>query len=301
VKEINEEILFSIVIPTYNRAHILPSTIESVINQTYNNWELIIVDDGSTDNTKEVVNAIAEQGHRVKYLYQENAERSVARNNGINASSGDYICFLDSDDLFKPTHLEVLHQTIIASDSEEKMMFTDMYVNEKNTSRISSVSATEYSPEFFLKNSIIPARVCVHRGILQKFDFDPRCIVVEDTVLWSEIAGSYPIIHISNPTVIYNLHEENSVNVNKYNAFNNRLIGLKVLFNQKPIGNRISNKLKREQYVNCYFGIARHHALNERKINAAFYLSKSIFTIYNNPRRKESVKALVHLILNKNF
>ena len=301
MKEINEEILFSIIIPTYNRAHILPITIESVINQTYNNWELIVVDDGSTDNTEEVLNAITEKEPRIKYQYQENAERSVARNNGIKASSGDYICFLDSDDLFKSTHLEVLHQAIIASDSEEKMMFTDMYVNENNTSRTSSVSATEYPPEFFLKNSIIPARVCIHRGILQKIDFDPRCIVVEDTVLWCEIAGSYPIIHINNPTVIYNLHEENSVNINKYNAFNNRRTGLKVLFNKKPIGNKISNKLKREQYVNCYFGIARHHALNARKFNAAYYLSKSIFTIYKNPRRKESVKALVDLILNKNF
>ncbi|HPY82753.1 MAG TPA: glycosyltransferase family A protein, partial [Bacteroidales bacterium] len=73
--------LFSIIIPTYNRAHILPRTIASVLAQTYSNWECIIVDDGSTDSTKDLIASYSDT--RIKYVYQHNAERSAARNNGI--------------------------------------------------------------------------------------------------------------------------------------------------------------------------------------------------------------------------
>lgn len=88
---------FSVIIPTYNRASMLPKAIESVLAQTYPNWELIIVDDGSTDNTKELVANFIEKDGRIKYIYQENAERSAARNNGIKNAKGEYICFLEQN------------------------------------------------------------------------------------------------------------------------------------------------------------------------------------------------------------
>ena len=72
--------MFSIIIPTFNRAHMIHLAIKSVFNQTYKNWELIIVDDGSTDNTKEIIDKYIEKDKRVKYLYQKNKERSAARN-----------------------------------------------------------------------------------------------------------------------------------------------------------------------------------------------------------------------------
>ena len=84
-------IFFSIIIPTYNRAKFITNAINSVINQSYKNWELIIIDDGSTDNTAEVVRKIAKNDTRIKYHYQKNAERSAARNNGISKALGDWI------------------------------------------------------------------------------------------------------------------------------------------------------------------------------------------------------------------
>ena len=72
--------VFSIILPTYNRAQLLPTAINSVIGQEYSNWELIVIDDGSTDNTQMVVKKIDD--NRIKYYYQENQERSIARNNG---------------------------------------------------------------------------------------------------------------------------------------------------------------------------------------------------------------------------
>ena len=96
-------VFFSIIIPTYNRAHVLAKAIESVINQRYTNWELIIIDDGSNDNTREVVQQFNDP--RINYVYQENTERSQARNNGIKLAKGLYICFLDSDDEYCDNHL----------------------------------------------------------------------------------------------------------------------------------------------------------------------------------------------------
>jgi glycosyltransferase involved in cell wall biosynthesis len=95
---------FSVVVPTYNRGVILQKTIDSVLGQTFQNFELIIVDDGSTDNTKELVVGIDDA--RIRYIYQPNGGGSKARNSGIDAAIGKYIAFLDSDDLFLPRHFE---------------------------------------------------------------------------------------------------------------------------------------------------------------------------------------------------
>ena len=93
----------SVIIPTYNRADMVGDAIQSVIDQTYHSWELIIVDDGSQDNTSEVVAQFSDP--RIRYIYQENKKLPAARNTGIRASSGEYLVFLDSDDLFMPDKL----------------------------------------------------------------------------------------------------------------------------------------------------------------------------------------------------
>ena len=101
------KIKFSIILPTYNRAYLLPYAIESVIEQSYKNWELIIVDDGSTDNTRDLVKKYKKKDKRITYIYQDNSERSAARNNGILRASGEWVCFLDSDDKYLSNHLSM--------------------------------------------------------------------------------------------------------------------------------------------------------------------------------------------------
>ena len=108
----SKKLFFSIILPSFNRSDVINQTIQSVIYQTYENWELIIVDDGSTDNTKKIVDEIKNTESRIKYIYQQNEERSSARNNGINNAKGDFICFIDSDDLFDENHLKIINETI---------------------------------------------------------------------------------------------------------------------------------------------------------------------------------------------
>lgn len=92
--------LVSVILPTYNRAHMIPVAIESVLNQSYKNWELIIIDDGSRDNTKSAVATYMERDDRIKYHFQSNGGAGAARNTGLRMAKGDYVTFLDSDDQY---------------------------------------------------------------------------------------------------------------------------------------------------------------------------------------------------------
>ena len=97
--------LISVIIPTYNRAHLIEESVQSVLKQTYKNLEILIIDGGSTDNTKEVVERIKDS--RIRYIHQDNAGPSAARNTGLKNAQGEFIAFLDSDDLWVFDKLEI--------------------------------------------------------------------------------------------------------------------------------------------------------------------------------------------------
>lgn len=96
----------SIILCTYNRAKYLNQCIDSVVNQTFKDWELIVVDDGSQDNSFEIINPYIEEYNNIRYLKHRNKKQCYAKNAGIQASFGRYITFIDSDDTYKPYHLE---------------------------------------------------------------------------------------------------------------------------------------------------------------------------------------------------
>ena len=96
----------SVIIPCYNQAAFLKETVKSVINQSYTNWECIIVNDGSTDNSQEVINELCKIDSRIKCHIQQNKGLSASRNVGMNISCGEYLQFLDADDIILPTKFE---------------------------------------------------------------------------------------------------------------------------------------------------------------------------------------------------
>ena len=103
---------FSVIMPLYNKERYVKKAIESVIAQTYRDFELIIIDDGSTDNSLEVVRGLKIEDRRLKILTQSNSGVAVARNNGVAASKGEYLCFLDADDWWEPMFLEEMDRLI---------------------------------------------------------------------------------------------------------------------------------------------------------------------------------------------
>ncbi len=108
--------LISVVIPAYNAEQFLDETLESVFAQTYENWECIIVNDGSTDNTESVAKKWCEKDARFRYFYKENSGASDTRNLGIKEARGEYIAFLDADDLYMPNFLEVCLENLVEKD-----------------------------------------------------------------------------------------------------------------------------------------------------------------------------------------
>ena len=98
--------LISIIVPCYNKAVYLTDALDSVLNQTYLNWECIIIDDGSPDATASIAKEYLNKDKRFKYYYQDNQGVSLARNNGIKRSSGKFILPLDADDIIEPTYIE---------------------------------------------------------------------------------------------------------------------------------------------------------------------------------------------------
>ena len=289
---------FSIVIPSYNRSVYISKTIESVINQTFSDWELIVVDDGSTDNTKEIIQAIIQNDNRIKYRYQNNAERSAARNNGIKNSTGEYICFLDSDDLFLPNHLQILFEEITQKKKPIALFFTNQLNSINNIlSKENSLALSEPIFLYLFENAIIPARVCVHKNILKEEQFDVDITVVEDMILWVRISDKYPVFQIQKETVIYTLHDDNSINIKNTGA-QKRLDGLLKFFHRYPqITIKIPKHQQNELLGDTLFNIAKHHIYHNDKYHAINYLVKSLLKRPKHPQTKYKINILINLII----
>ena len=180
---------FSIVIPTYNRAYVLPAAITSVQNQTRGDWEVIVVDDGSADDSKEVIEQITAADPRVRYISQKNFGASAARNRGRHEARGKIIVYLDSDDTFFPTFLQKVadaystrpntkfgvpnhYRHIVLVDEDNK-------ITQENASKICHPLGTTLQDIYFW-NAKVTASGIFHQKIL-----DPK-IVWDETLQYGE-------------------------------------------------------------------------------------------------------------------
>ncbi len=158
-----EKGLVSIIMPSYNQGPYLSEALDSVLAQTYTNWECIIVDDGSHDNTKDVANTYCEKDSRIKYIYQENSGVSAARNNGVAHSNGKYILPLDGDDKIAPEFLELTIQEIV-KDRNVRVVYTDVqYFGVRND----IYKLPDFSIEKLMGQNIL----CI-TALFRKEDFD---------------------------------------------------------------------------------------------------------------------------------
>ena len=157
-------IFFSVIIPTYNRAHLISNTIDSVLAQTHPHFELIIVDDGSTDNTKHVVADRYGNNPVVIYFYKQNEERGAARNYGLKQAKGDFVIFFDSDDLMKPDYLETINKIIIENPKVKLLATKYNYDNSGNVGNhpaLLNLKEGWYDQSFFLKGNILACNYCI--------------------------------------------------------------------------------------------------------------------------------------------
>ena len=203
---------FSIVVPTYNRSQRLAKTIQSVLDQKFGDYELIIVDDGSTDNSNEVVGTF--HTGNIKYIYKENEERAIARNVGIDAAEGEYVTFLDSDDILYPNYLKEAHKLIEQHNDPEWLHISyEIRTESGNIIRQENRRRGHINRSLVTGNHLSCLGVFVRKDILSqcRFNEDPAIIGSEDYLLWLELASRYPL-HYSNEISAYMVqHNERSV------------------------------------------------------------------------------------------
>lgn len=200
--------MISVVIPTHNRVDLLPRAIESVLKQTYSDFEIIIVSDGSTDNTEAVVKKYIEKDSRIKFIgYSPAKGGNIARNTGIKAAQGDYIAFLDDDDEWLPKKLEK-QLSVFEKSSKIGLVYTGVhiiYVNEGIEYNSLSKEDGDLSKRILIDNCIgTTSTVMVKKNVLSKSGgFDIKLKALQDFDLWIRICQSVEIGFVDEPLINY--------------------------------------------------------------------------------------------------
>ncbi|MBF4465652.1 glycosyltransferase family 2 protein [Flavobacterium sp. LC2016-12] len=213
--------MISIIIPTYNRAHLLPETLESIINQTYKLWECIIVDDGSTDNTSEILEFYEKKDSRIK-SYKRPANKpkgaNACRNYGFELSQGELIHFFDSDDLMHPEHLEKKQQIFENNKNIDFCLcqtqnFEGLFL-EKNLKEITINKFTGdiYTDYILGRCSILMITPTWRREVLMNSTlFDENLLQSQDMELYSRILLKFKSFEIIEEILIYVRRNNNSI------------------------------------------------------------------------------------------
>ena len=202
----------SVVIPAYNYAKFLASTVDSVLGQTYSNFELIVVDDGSVDETRSVMESYLDK--RVRYVYQENRGLSAARNAGIEQARFDYIAFLDADDRWMPDLLEVAMRSFASLPPDYGMVagwcasmdYDGKHIGER---RLRIQSDRELTVrDFVMKNPApLSSSVIIKRCVFRDCGlFDTALRSSEDRDMWIRAASRYRVFFICRPLVFIRKH-----------------------------------------------------------------------------------------------
>lgn len=268
---------FSVIIPTYNRAKFVDKAIASLLKQNYLDFEIIVVDDGSTDNTEEVVKSFNNQ--KVKYYKKENQERGAARNYGAKHAVGEYLNFFDSDDTAYDNHLQVAFETINANNSPEVFALNyDVLISKdkyKNDVKFNNINKQLISKNLLSCNGVFVKREI---ALMNPFSEIRELSASEDYLLWFLLASQFNIV--ANNAVTSTIVEHNNRSVVTMEV--DKLIVRKEIFLREIFSNKLilkyysnySNRIKSQ----VFSYIALHVSLTKKDRSISIkYLFKSIF------------------------
>jgi glycosyltransferase involved in cell wall biosynthesis len=293
---------FSIIIPAYNRAHSIKKAIASILNQTFNDFEIIIIDDASIDNTKEVIDGIEDP--RINYYRNEtNQERCISRNKGIEIAKGDYICFLDSDDYHLPNHLQTIYDEIEKNNFKKAFYFVNAWDETEEGERSERTCPDFPRPQshlhphphpqsfftYFLRFTVNPQRWAVHHSIFDQVKFDPEVVICEDMDTSLRIvAKQYPIVQIKQRTTVYVAASDSFTHGDK-NKWEKELFYLKRIFDKKELKDLLQKKETNRLLSMCFFHLSNKMFLQGLKIKTMLFALKSFLLFpkgYNGKTNK---------------
>lgn len=211
--------MFSVIIPVYNKEHFVAKSIQSVLNQTFEDFEIIIVNDGSIDSSLDVILGIHDR--RIKVINKENEGVSIARNTGVKHVSHDYVCFLDADDEWPSNFLQIMNETIKKYPSYrlfscpymlKRKTCEDLYAIGEEDDKTCFV-IDDYCASFikYKKAICCVGTVCVRLDLLNEVGlFPPKVKRGEDHDLWLRLACREKFVYTKSTYLIYNIDSENN-------------------------------------------------------------------------------------------
>ena len=255
--------LFSIVIPSYNRAHLLKECVSAVLSQSLNDFELIVVDDGSKDETQALMETIIDP--RVVYHRKQNEERAVARNTGIKMASGDYVTFLDSDDKIYPDHLEEA-TSLIAKAGSPDWMHLNYDIRDANGKVLKKAKhrTGDLGASLVTGNHLSCLGVFVRNDVIKKnlFDENPMLIGSEDYDLWLRLAQKYRLTYSNKVTASLIQHPVRSVLCFTVDSITERI---DYLISKEERLNMLSEKSRKKFRAHRYMYLALHQAMKKNR------------------------------------
>ena len=216
-------VVVSIIIPCYNYAQFLPETLNCILNQTFNDWECIVIDDGSVDNSAEVVKQYTIKDSRIKYIYQKNQGLSASRNTGIKHSLGKYIQLLDADDLIENEKLKE-HVEFLENNESVKLVYGPIkhFTKENNKKGIFtwrdiheiSGKYIDVLPHLVKDNVFLVSAPLFYKSIVQEIgEFDIRLKSLEDWDFWFRFILNDAVFHYLNADETATLIRSHDVNM----------------------------------------------------------------------------------------
>ena len=272
-----EDIFFSVVVPTYNRAHLVGKTIDSILAQDYGKFEVSVVDDGSTDDTEKVL-ANYHNNYRVRYFRNENAERGAARNFGISKAKGEYIFFIDSDDLMLKNHLTLLNKCIKDQSAPDFIAAGYSLVNPDGSfySRGHSLKKGWYDRKLLLKGNPFGCLVAVKKDNprLVPFNEDRKYAIMEDWIFFVENLQFGRLYVMDEVTITMVQHDERSMADNQ-SVIERRRLATNYLLDHVRLN---AKELKTLKAYSDYF-CAVHSCIEGKRGMAFSFLGNSFFHI----------------------
>ena len=197
--------IFSVIIPCYNAEHTIIRALKSVVNQSYKDFEIIIVDDGSTDNTKHCIEKyLNNKNIRHKYIYQKNKGPSSARNNAIKNSNGKYLAFLDSDDEWHLDKLIIQYESIVNLNA--RFISCDYQIDAFKENSIRNIKKYVFN-DFLISNKTSTPCTVIDKELFEKVGgFDETMSYSEDYNLWLKVTLIEPLYKTNQPLVL--LHKK---------------------------------------------------------------------------------------------
>jgi glycosyltransferase involved in cell wall biosynthesis len=283
--------LVSVIIPTYNAAPYIKQTLESALNQTYKNIEVIVMNDGSTDNSEEIILQVKKGDNRILYQYKPNSGVSDTRNKGIALAKGSYLAFLDADDVWKSDNLEKKIRAI--NETGKQWVFSDLdYINEENVPM--TVPLKNFKPYNILENTLLfegdvvpgPCSNIVATRELFGDDvrFDTRISSPADRDICMQLAVKGEPFFLNEKLWLYRLHAKSMTSVN-YKVVD------EVIYLYKKADERkwfASPRIRRKALSNINLILAgiSYHFPQQKKRTFGFLMKSIWYSPFNIVRKK---------------